>query len=321
MRAVALGLAAVALAGAAPADLVPHKAAKAAKPTPAAKQTSKPKPPRPEDETEHLVTDGETLGGIAARAKIPRILIAEANGLKPPYAVRPGQRLLLPRTRHHTVKEGETGFDIAMHYGVPFQAIAVANGLDRKSMLKPGQKLLIPTVLTAPAPAPAATATPDPRAGAEAEKATRAAARAATRAAAHATEAAPDFGWPLAGKVVRTYTARDQRNYHDGIDILAPEGAPVRASAGGKVIFAGEEPQSFGRLVVLDHGNGWQSAYGFLSKVTVRQGDTVKPHERLGLVGHSGKAPRDQLHFELRRANRPTDPVDQLPDAPKPKAG
>ena len=171
------------------------------------------------------------------------------------------------------------------------------------------------------AAAPTTTPTPDPRAGAEAEKATRAAAHAATRAAAHATEAAPDFGWPLAGKVVRAYAARDQRNYHDGIDILAPEGAPVRAAAGGKVIFAGEEPQSFGRLVVLDHGNGWQSAYGFLSKVTVRQGDTVKPHERLGLVGHSGKAPRDQLHFELRRANRPTDPVDQLPDAPKPKAG
>jgi murein DD-endopeptidase MepM/ murein hydrolase activator NlpD len=314
MRSLALGLAMLALTGAAPADLVPHKAAKADK---AVKSAKAAKPLRPEDETEHVVADGETLGGIAARAKIPRILIAEANGLKPPYAVRPGQRLLLPRTRHHTVKEGETGFDIAMHYGVPFQAIAVANGLDRKSVLKPGQKLLIPTVLAAAPVTPA----PDPRTGAEAEKVTRAAAHAAARAAAHATEQAPDFGWPLAGKVVRPYSPRDQRNYHDGIDILAPEGAAVRAAAGGKVIFAGEEPQSFGRLVVLDHGNGWQSAYGFLSKVTVRQGDTVKPRERVGLVGHSGKAPRDQLHFELRRANRPTDPVDQLPDAPKPKAG
>lgn len=312
MRALALGAAALALGAAAPADLVPKKPVKAA-----TKAAPKPtKPPRPEEETEHVVGEGETLGGIAARAKIPRILIAEANGLKPPYAVRVGQKLLLPRTRHHTVKEGETGFDIAMHYAVPFQAIAVANGLDRKAVLKPGQRLLIPTVLaTTPTPA----AAPEPRSGAEAEKVTRAAAHAATRAAAHATEAAPDFGWPLAGKVVRAYSPREQRNYHDGIDIVAPEGTAVRATAAGKVIFAGEEPQSFGRLVVLDHGNGWQSAYGFLSKVTVRQGDTVKARERVGLVGHSGKAPRDQLHFELRRANRPTDPVDQLPDAPKPK--
>ncbi|MFD1958944.1 LysM peptidoglycan-binding domain-containing protein [Novosphingobium panipatense] len=50
----------------------------------------------PETATEHLVQPGETLGGIAARAKVPRILIAEANGLQPPYAVRTGQTLRIP---------------------------------------------------------------------------------------------------------------------------------------------------------------------------------------------------------------------------------
>jgi hypothetical protein len=46
------------------------------------------------------------------------------------------------------------------------------------------------------------------------------------------------------------------------------------------VLFAKEEPDSFGRLVVIDHGNGWQSAYGFLNKITVKEGDPVKAHER-----------------------------------------
>ncbi|MBS0255882.1 MAG: M23 family metallopeptidase [Proteobacteria bacterium] len=302
MRVAALGLAALALMAAAPADLAPkkHAPAKPAKAKPKAAPAETP----PDEESEHVVREGETLGGIAARARIPRVLIIEANGLKAPYAVKAGQKLTLPRTRHHTVKPGETGFDIAMHYGVPFSAIAVANGMARDAVLKPGQKLLIPTVIQ---PATPAAAEPG-----------KAAARAASAAAeARDAASAPEFVWPLAGKVVRPYASRATHNYHDGIDIVAPAGTAVRATAAGKVIFAGEEPQSFGQLVVIDHGHGWQSAYGFLSRVTVNQGDNVRARERVGLVGRSGKAPRDQLHFELRRANKPTDPAGQLPEAPK----
>ena len=60
-----------------------------------------------DEETEHLVQPGETLFGIANRAKVPRVLIAEANRLKPPYHVRAGQKLKIPRTRRHTVMRGE----------------------------------------------------------------------------------------------------------------------------------------------------------------------------------------------------------------------
>ena len=68
--------------------------------------------------------------------------------------------------------------------------------------------------------------------------------------------------------------------------------------------------------MLINHKNGWQTAYGFLGKITVAQGDHVRVGERIGLVGHSGKATRDELHFELRRANRPVDPVPQMVDAP-----
>ena len=96
----------------------------AAKPAPVASD--------PKQETSHTVVAGETLGGIAQRSEVPRILIIEANGLKEPYLVREGQVLVIPRRRSHTVKAGETGFAIAMDYGVPWSAIAVANGLDPK---------------------------------------------------------------------------------------------------------------------------------------------------------------------------------------------
>ncbi len=63
----------------------------------------------PQREPVHVVIAGETLGGVANRAHVPRVLIIEANNLKPPYALREGERLRLPRTRHHTVAKGETG--------------------------------------------------------------------------------------------------------------------------------------------------------------------------------------------------------------------
>lgn len=243
-------------------------------------------PVSPEEETEHVVQPGETLGGIATRAKVPRVLIAEANGLKQPYAVRAGQKLVIPRTRHHVVRAGETGFTIAYVTGVAWRDIAVANGLEPDAALVAGRKLLIPTIIAAPAPVAPAATTP---------------------------AAAPAFAWPLAGTVRRGFTPRGQRDHHDGIDIPAAAGTAVRASAAGKVIFAGEEPSQFGRLVILDHGNGWNSSYAFLSRITVRQGEEVSAGERIGLVGNTGRARGNELHFELRRDTRPVDPASRLP--------
>lgn len=259
-----------------------------------------------EEETEHVVIPGETLGGIANRAKVPKILIIEANHLKPPhYAIRTGQKLHLPRTRHHIVKAGESGFDIAMRYGVSYSSIAVANGLEPNEKLRTGQKLLIPTLLKPPSEAEvkaAKAATDDAKGSAKpTEKA----------------DAKPRFLWPMEGRLRRGFVAKtrdgDGGDFHNGLDLVAPEGETVRTAAPGEVIFAAREPDSFGNLVVVDHGNGWQTAYGFLSKLTVKRGDKVKAHDRVGLVGHSGRATRDELHFEIRRNDIPVDPTPLLP--------
>ena len=266
----------------------------------------------PQTEAVHVVKAGETLGGVANRSHVPRVVIIEANNLKEPYALREGQRLRLPRTRHHTVAKGETGFDIAYHYGVPFSAIATANGLDADAEVEPGQKLLIPVITPQAAGPQGESHTAKPALSAKSKDA--APDTAAAEPASHGLKVDADarFVWPTTGKVVRRFVARGNPDYHDGIDIAGQVGAAVRASAGGEVVFAGEEPQSFGRLVLIDHHNGWQTAYGFLGKITVQQGDHVRAGERIGMVGHSGKAKRDELHFELRRANRPVDPVPQL---------
>ena len=252
----------------------------------------------PKTETEHVVKAGETLGGIASRAEVPRILIIEANGLKQPFSVRSGQRLIIPRRRSHVVKPGETGFGIALEYGVPWGVIAVANGFDSKAPLRTGQKLAIPTVSKAPAtPAASASASPDP------------------------VSSAPQLIWPVQGPIRRGFAPRGKRNYHDGIDITADEGTAVRASAAGRVIYAEAGPSEYGNTVIIHHGERWTTIYAQLSRITVKNGERVKAGERLGLIGHSGISRDDGLHFEIRHNREALDPEKLLPprldDQPK----
>lgn len=249
----------------------------------------------PKAETVHVVQSGETLGGIAARAEVPRVLIIEANGLKAPYALRAGQKLIIPRRRSHTVKDGETGFDVAMIYGVPWSAIAAANGIKPDARLKAGQKLSIPTVSTKLAAAAQPSISTDPQAGLP-------------------DTAAPAFAWPVQGKIRRAFIAASAAGSgHDGIDILAPKGTAVRAAAAGKVIFAGPGPDEYGLTVIIWHSGRWTTTYSYLDKITVKVGDSVKAGERIGLIGQTGLAEEPQLHFEVRRNKLPQDPARYLP--------
>lgn len=244
-------------------------------------------------ETEHRVKPGETLGGIAARAEVPRILIIEANGLEQPYNLRAGQRLIIPRRRSHDVKEGETGFGIALDYGVPWGVIAAANGIDPKAALRKGQGLVIPTVsATSVVAVPLANASPAP-----------------------APSASPGvYIWPVEGRIRRSFAPRKgSASFHDGIDILAPAGTAVRASAAGTVIFAGDGPKEYGKTVIIHHAGRWTTTYSFLSRITVKDGEQVSASERIGLVGETGLATEPQLHFEIRRNREAFDPVRHLP--------
>jgi len=268
--------------------------------------------PALERESVHVVLPGETLGGIANRAKVPRVLIAEANGLAPPYDVQPGRKLLIPRTRRYVVKSSDTGFDIAYRHAVPWSQIAIANGLDANAAVKPGKELLIPTVLDPQQPSQAANRAATRTAAAANTVAN--AAVAAARAPAGASE--PRFAWPLDGTVKRGWKTRAASDHHDGLDIAAPLGAPVKAAAPGTVIFAGQEADQFGNLVIVDHGDGWNTAYGFLSKIAVKKGAKIAVGQQVGQVGASGRARGNELHFEVRQDGVPIDPTGELPKTP-----
>lgn len=117
-------------------------------------------------------------------------------------------------------------------------------------------------------------------------------------------------GWPIpATKVTVTsiFGAPRGRSRHQGIDLAAARGTQIRATAGGKVEFAGKFGD-FGRLVIVDHGGGWKTRYAHLRSIKVDEGDRINRGQEVGTVGHSGNASGDHLHYEIRHNGVPVDP-------------
>jgi murein DD-endopeptidase MepM/ murein hydrolase activator NlpD len=94
---------------------------------------------------------------------------------------------------------------------------------------------------------------------------------------------------------------------HNGIDIAAPRGTAVFATADGIVRYTGFQTK-LGNTVVIDHGNGIRTYYGHLSKIQAQKGQRVNRHDLIGLVGSSGYSTGPHLHYEIRQGGRPVNP-------------
>ncbi len=132
--------------------------------------------------------------------------------------------------------------------------------------------------------------------------------------AAPGVAASLPMGMPLAralitsrfGNRVNPVTGSAQR--HSGLDLAAPTGAPVAATGGGTIRFAGPAG-NYGLLVVVDHGSGLESRYAHLSRIAVRSGQAVAAGDLLGLVGSTGRSTGPHLHYELRANGHALDPL------------
>lgn len=96
--------------------------------------------------------------------------------------------------------------------------------------------------------------------------------------------------------------------HHMGLDIPAPTGTAVLASGGGRVTFAGLHG-AYGNAIMIDHGNGMQTLYGHCSRLFVRVGDVVLPHQRIAAVGSTGRSTGPHLHFEVIRHGTRIEPA------------
>jgi hypothetical protein len=98
---------------------------------------------------------------------------------------------------------------------------------------------------------------------------------------------------------------------HNGVDIAAPKGTPVYATANG-VVASTAYQSGLGNLIVINHGNGYSTSYGHLSKIMVASGHKVNRGELIGLVGSTGYSTGPHLHYEVHQNDRPIDPANYI---------
>lgn len=264
----------------------------------------------------YVVQPGDTLRGIGNRTGAGSEAIAAANALPAPYTIRPGQRLSIPAGRYHEVLAGQTGIAIARAYGTSWSAIVTENQLPEPGVLRVGQRLRLPAGAIV---APPSQQTLEQRAAAfhlDIDDIVTGSSPAQSSSApppATVARGFTRFTWPVEGRLLQRFGPGPSGRRNEGIKIATPVGTPVQASAGGTVRYAGTEVPLLGGLVLVDHGNGWVSAYGHLDRVAVRTGQRVAAGAIIATSGESGQAREPQLHFELRQNRRPVDPLRELP--------
>lgn len=127
------------------------------------------------------------------------------------------------------------------------------------------------------------------------------------------------FRWPVNGPVSSGFGRRGPGGWHDGVDIQAPQGQPVRAAAIGTVLFSGWQ-SSYGWVVKIAHPDGFTTVYAHNLKNSVKTGDRVQPGTVIGAVGQTGRATASHLHFEVRHEDRAQNPLPLLePREPSPR--
>ena len=215
------------------------------------------------------------------------------------------------RSRYHTVCRGENLLSIAKQYDIPVSELEKRNQDKGKrgvaSLLKPGDKLYIPFEENkqwnaefaddlykthrdlAADGAPSETST-DPRLN--------------------------TFSWPVAGRVSSKFgfrnIGRKGSTMHEGIDIAARLGTPVRSARAGHVIYASSKIPGYGRMVIVKHAGEYSTIYAHLSSYNVKKGQFIARGSVLGKVGKSGRSTGYHLHFEIRSKSAPVDPIAYL---------
>ncbi|ALM82519.1 peptidoglycan DD-metalloendopeptidase family protein [Bordetella sp. N] len=235
----------------------------------------------------------------------------------------------------YVVKPGDTLYKIARGNGVDVDTLKRWNGMSDSNVLSVGQVLKLsapagggavapvgsrpvtkpseqstePTPLPPPGEPQPTTPTAPPSTTPEAPPATQPPpAVASTPTPARAPDAGMiNWAWPSAGQLIQTFNANTK-----GIDIGGNAGDPVTAAADGKVMYSGNGVRGLGNLIIINHNNGFITAYAHNRALLVKTGQEVKRGTKVAEIGQTDAA-SPRLHFEIRRQGTPVDPLQYLP--------
>lgn len=123
----------------------------------------------------------------------------------------------------------------------------------------------------------------------------------------------PVKGWVTSGFGMRKSPFTGRKTMHAGIDIATRTGTPIAAPADGVVSFSGRKG-SFGKVLVIDHGYGYNTFYGHCSSLKKKVGERVKRGDVIAYVGNTGRSTGPHLHYEVRVNGVPTNPTKYILD-------
>ncbi|MCF8011276.1 MAG: M23 family metallopeptidase [Clostridiales bacterium] len=222
----------------------------------------------------YKVKEGDTLSEIACRYSISTDKLAALNNLTDKNLIYVGQIIHLPvSVVVHEVSRGETLSCIASNYNVDANYVAHYNNLEDGSNLCVGNKICIPVEGYSLAKSLPVGKLP----------------------------------WPVDGWISSPFGMRNGR-LHEGVDLGANTGTPVRAAREGRVTIAASRG-TYGLTVIIDHGSGLTTLYAHCSSLLVREGEWVRAGEKIARVGSTGRSTGPHLHFEVRLEGISYDPL------------
>lgn len=253
----------------------------------------------------HVVAQGETVSGIAAKYGTDSATIKSLNDISDERSLRVGQQLkvLTVAGTVHKIKSGDTLWDIARSYQVALTAVYSANPGLQNSVLKLGQEIILPGAK--PAVARQAVAS---RGSSRSSGSTTSG---QSSSGSSSSSSSSGFRWPVSGHITSGYGMRWGK-LHAGLDIGVPMGTSVKAAASGTVSYAGWAT-GYGYLVKIRHSGGYETRYGHNSKLLVKVGQTVEKGQTISLSGSTGFSTGPHLHFEVRKNGSPINPRTVLP--------
>jgi len=266
------------------------------------------------DVISYTIQAGDTMFGIAQQFNLQPESILWANPeLKDnPDLLSVGMDIAVPPVDGvlHIVQKGDTLDSLAKKYKVAPEAIATAvwNNLIPGQELPVGKSLIVPggrremVVWQVPAsnkPAPASTGVGGWTNSGQCLN------------VAVKPMGTGKFMWPANSHWV---SGNPYAWWHRGIDLAGEAGDPVYAADGGIVLWAGSNSWGYGNMILLDHGNGWQTLYAHLSQIYVRCGQQILQGATIGAVGSTGRSTGPHLHFETRLNGDLPNPLSNLPN-------
>ncbi len=189
---------------------------------------------------------------------------------------------------YHKMKKGQTLWRVAQNYGVDLDELARVNNIKDYASVKSGQLIFIP-------------------------KASKEIDVNNSYASKIQINREDRFIAPVNGRIKLHYGEKKGLIVNKGIDISAPCGANVVSAKSGVVSYIDSNMRGLGKVIFIDHQDGYISIYAHLSDILISQGEIVRQGQKIGLVGSSGLTDEPALHFEIRKDAKPIDPQELLP--------